>query len=88
VNVTFTADGWVDYRFWADGDRRIFRRLNHVIEDARRAPFDGTGKPERLKHVLAGCWARRITGEHRLVYMVRTLELGATLVVLQCRHHY
>jgi len=88
LNVVFTADGWGDYRFWADTDRQVFRRLNHVIEDARREPFGGIGKPEPLKHQLSGCWARRITGEHRLVYRVQTLDVGPAFVVLKCRYHY
>jgi len=66
----------------------VFRRLNALIEDTRRSPFEGIGKPEPLKANLAGSWSRRITGEHRLVYFVATYELGQTLVVTQCRFHY
>jgi toxin YoeB len=88
LNLLFTPDGWADYRYWADTDKQIFRRLNAVIEDARRSPFEGIGKPEPLKNVLAGFWARRITGEHRLVYAMNTYAFGQALVIAKCRFHY
>jgi toxin YoeB len=88
VNLCFTADGWADYRYWADTDKQVFRRLNGIIEDARRSPFEGIGKPEPLKHLLVGYWSRRITGEHRLIYTVKTYDVGQTLVIAKCRHHY
>jgi len=88
VNLLFTPDSWAEYRFWADTDKKVFRRLNAVIEDARRSPFEGIGKPEPLKANLSGSWSRRITGEHRLIYYVAMFDAGQTLVVTQCRFHY
>jgi toxin YoeB len=80
----FTPHGWEAYRHWVDTDHRVLRRVNRVIDAALRDPFTGIGKPEQLRHALAGAWSRRITDEHRLVYLVD----GADLVVLQARYHY
>jgi toxin YoeB len=88
VNLLFTPDSWAEYRFWSDTNKQVFRRLNAVIEDARRSPFEGIGKPEPLKANLSGSWSRRITAEHRLIYYVATFDIGETLVVTQCRFHY
>jgi toxin YoeB len=88
VNLLFTPDSWAEYRFWSDTNKQVFRRLNAVIEDARRSPFEGIGKPEPLKANLSGSWSRRITAEHRLIYYVSTFDAGETLVVTQCRFHY
>ena len=65
-------------------DRFVLRRINRLIDDVRRDPFGGIGKPEPLKHALAGAWSRRITDEHRLVYLVEADDL----VILQARFHY
>jgi toxin YoeB len=67
-----------------DEDRAILRRLNRLLADTLRHPYEGIGKPERLKHALAGTWSRRVTGEHRLVYLVD----GEDVIVLQARYHY
>lgn len=84
MRLVFTEHGWDDYTYWLRADRQVLERINRLIEDALRDPIDGIGKPEPLKHVLAGCWSRRITHEHRLVYLVD----GEVLVVLQARFHY
>ncbi len=84
MRLVFTEHGWDDYTYWLRADRQVLERINRLIEDALRDPIDGIGKPEPLKHVLAGCWSRRITDEHRLVYLVD----GEVLVVLQARFHY
>lgn len=84
MNVLFTDIGWQDYQYWLATDRAILKRINRLIEECRRTPFEGTGKPEALKHQLAGYWSRRITEEHRLVYAVE----DAQLVVIAARHHY
>jgi len=84
VRLVFTPHGWDDYRHWQAADRAIPRRVNRLIEDTLRDPFDGIGKPEPLKHVLSGTWSRRITEEHRLVYLVD----GDDLLVLQARFRY
>lgn len=84
MRVVFTPHGWDDYTHWQTTDRSILKRINRLIEDARRDPFAGIGKPEQLRHALSGTWSRRITEEHRLVYLVD----GDDLVILQARFHY
>jgi toxin YoeB len=84
LRLVFTPHGWEDYLHWHGADRQVLRRVNRLLEDCLRDPFDGIGKPEQLRHALAGAWSRRITEEHRLVYLVD----GDDLVVLQARHHY
>jgi toxin YoeB len=84
VKVAFTGKGWEDYVHWQTADRQILKRINRLIEDALRDPFEGIGKPEPLKYALAGAWSRRITEEHRLVY----LPMDDEIVVLQARYPY
>lgn len=87
MNVFFTTDGWADFCSWAGTETQ--RRVIELIEDARRHPFTGLGKPEALKGSLAGWWSRRITAEHRLVYRVRgKAGEDQRLEVIQCRYHY
>jgi toxin YoeB len=73
-----------DFRYWIETDRKIALRVFELIEAVLRDPFDGIGKPEPLKYVLAGCWSRRITQEHRLVYKVGERRID----FLQARYHY
>ncbi len=82
--LAFTPQGWEDYTFWQRHDKTMLKRLNRLISDSLWQPFEGLGKPEALRHDLAGCWSRRIDGEHRLVYRVQE----EMLVILQCRYHY
>jgi toxin YoeB len=84
VRLVFTPHGWDDYTYWLQADRQVLKRINRLIDDALRDPTDGIGKPEPLKHMLAGTWSRRITDEHRLVYLVEEEDL----VILQARFHY
>jgi toxin YoeB len=84
VRLVFTPHGWEDYLHWQSADRQVLRRVDRLLEDCLRDPFDGIGKPEQLRHALAGAWSRRITEEHRLVYLAD----GDDLVVLQARYHY
>ena len=84
MRLVFTPHGWQDYTWWQAADRATLKRINRLIEAALRDPASGIGKPEPLRHVLAGAWARRITEEHRLVYLVD----GDDLVILQARFHY
>jgi len=84
VRLVFTPLGWEDYLYWQTNDKPTLKRLNRLLEDTVRNPFEGIGKPELLRHVLAGCWSRRIDEEHRLVYLVD----GDDVVVLQARFHY
>ena len=84
MRVVFTPHGWEDYIHWLRADRSVVKRINRLIDDARRDPFEGIGKPEQLRHALSGAWSRRIDEEHRLVYLVE----GDDLVILQARYHY
>jgi toxin YoeB len=84
VKLAFTAQGWDDYVHWQTADRKVLKRLNRLIDDVVRDPYEGIGKPEPLKHALTGAWSRRITDEHRLVY----LPLENEVIVLQARYHY
>ena len=82
--LAFTPNAWEDYLYWQAQDKAVLRRINELIKEALRTPFEGRGKPEALKFELAGKWSRRINAEHRLVYMLD----GDRLVILQCRYHY
>ena len=82
--ISFEHQGWIDYLYWQDTDKSKLRRINQIIRDIQRSPFDGIGKPEPLRHNLAGLWSRRIDDEHRLVYAI----VGEDIVIVQCRYHY
>ncbi len=89
MNVHFSDYGSDDHLHWARADPDLHRRLNELIEDVRRHPFVGLGKPEALKGDLSGWWSRRITGSHRLVYRVRDRGTeGQRIEIIQCRYHY
>ena len=82
--VSFDLLAWEAYVYWQQQDKAIIHKINTLIKECQRHPFEGTGKPEPLKGDLSGYWSRRITREHRLVYSVR----GDTLLIAQCRFHY
>jgi toxin YoeB len=82
--VIFQGDTFEDFTEWARLDRKIYAKIVTLLKDVDRSPFTGLGKPEPLKHDLAGYWSRRITDEHRLVYQVNDTEI----VVASCRYHY
>ncbi|MCB1738678.1 MAG: Txe/YoeB family addiction module toxin [Gammaproteobacteria bacterium] len=84
MKLLFTESAWGDYAWIAENNRKLLKRLNTVIRDAMRSPFTGIGKPEPLKANLSGYWSRRITAEHRLVYLIE----GDELRVISCRFHY
>ena len=86
MRLLWSDDAWEDYVYWQQNDLKVLQAINDLIRDIRRDPFKGLGKPEPLKHSLAGWWSRRITREHRLVYRVsgRDAEL---LEIIQCRYH-
>ncbi|WP_026404912.1 Txe/YoeB family addiction module toxin [Actinomadura rifamycini] len=84
MKPSFTPEGWEDCTSWLSSDRQVLERINRLIDDALRDPYEGIGKPEPLKHALQGAWSRRITEEHRLVYLPRDDEL----IILQARYHY
>lgn len=88
MNVTFWPTAWDDYRHWQTHDGQIVDNIHTLIEECRRHPFKGTGRPEPLGGNLAGWWSRRITQEHRLVYRVLGAGKDQTLQVAQCRYHY
>ena len=84
MRLVFTPHGREDYTYWLSADRATLKRINRLIDDALRDPVAGIGKPEPLRHLLAGTWSRRISEEHRVVYLVD----GRDLVILQARFHY
>ena len=84
MRLVWTADAWSDYLYWQTTDRKMLKRVNQLLRDTLRDPFEGIGKPEPLKYGADGAWSRRITQEHRLVYMLA----DGDLVILQARYHY
>ncbi|GAB4561568.1 MAG: type II toxin-antitoxin system mRNA interferase toxin YoeB [Geothermobacteraceae bacterium] len=84
MKLIFSEHAWEDYQYWVKTDRKILKRVNALIRDIQRSPCAGTGKPEALKHGLAGYWSRRINDEHRIVYKVE----GASVFIAQVRYHY
>jgi toxin YoeB len=84
MNITFSKNAWEDYLSWQKEDKKILRKINELIKDIQRNPFEGIGKPERLKYDLAGLWSRRIDREHRLVYQVKDDDI----LIYACRYHY
>jgi len=84
MRLVFTTRSWDDYLYWQKNDKRMVRRVNDLIKDIQREPFQGIGKPEPLKHQLQGLWSRRIDEEHRLVYEIAQDELR----IIACRYHY
>lgn len=88
MKITFWPTAWDDYLHWQNEDAKLLNRLNGLIEECRRNPFRGTGKPEPLGGNLPGWWSRRINSEHRLVYRVTGKGDVQTLEIAQCRYHY
>ena len=82
--LTWTQSAWEDYQYWQTQDKKTLKRVNLLIQDTMRSPFDGIGKPEPLRENLSGFWSRRIDETNRLVYIVD----GVDLVVIACRYHY
>jgi toxin YoeB len=89
VRIHFTSNAWDDYQYWQKNDPSTLVRINALIEEVRRNPFKGLGKPEPLKRELSGWWSRRITAEHRLVYRVAgKADDDQRLEIIMCRYHY
>ena len=84
MTITFSSAAWADYLWIQEHDRVLLRRINQLIRDIQRSPFDGIGKPEPLKGKLSGFWSRRINEEHRLVYEVTPNGIA----IAGCRYHY
>jgi toxin YoeB len=84
MRIVFSKNAWEDYVSWQNEDKKILRKINELIRDIQRQPFEGLGKPEPLKYDLSGFWSRRIDCEHRLVYQVHERKI----LIYSCRFHY
>ena len=84
MKLIFSDHAWEDYLYWQTTDKKILSRINTLIKDIKRCPFEGIGKPEPLKHALAGYWSRRINDEHRIIYKA----LEDAILLAQLRYHY
>ena len=84
MKLIFAENAWEDYLYWQKTDKKTLKRINLLIRDITREPFEGIGKPEPLKHALAGYWSRRISDEHRIVYKIHQ----DSLLIVQLRFHY
>lgn len=82
--IKFSDRAWDDYLYWQQSDKITLRRINSLIKEIQRSPFEGIGKPEPLRHNLAGFWSRRIDEQHRLVYAIE----ADCILLAQCRYHY
>ena len=84
MRLIWSEKSWEDYLYWQAHDKKILKKINSLIKDIKREPFDGLGKPEPLRYELAGCWSRRITDEHRIVYEVEEQNIS----IVSCRFRY
>ena len=84
MRLVFAENAWSDYLYWQKTDKKMLKRINQLITDIQRTPFEGIGKPEPLKHALSGYWSRRIDSEHRFVYRIE----GDSILIAQLRFHY
>ena len=84
MKLVFLDQAWEDYLYWQTTDKSMLKKINALIKEIERTPFEGGGKPEPLKHNLAGLWPRRLNLEHRLVYKID----NDAVVIFQCRYHY
>ena len=84
MKLIFADAAWEDYLYWQKQDRKVLERINKLVQEVKREPLSGVGKPEPLRHALAGFWSRRITDEHRMVYRVE----GEQLLIAQLQYHY
>lgn len=82
--LSWSDEAWDDYLYWQSTDKQTLKRINALIKDIKRSPFDGIGKPEPLKHDLSGYWSRRIDKENRIVYKVAS----DSIIIAMCRYHY
>lgn len=84
MKITFSENAWEDYISWQNEDKKMLKKINELIKDIQRNPFEGIGKPEPLKFDLKGFWSRRIDREHRIVYQA----IESDLLIYSCRFHY
>lgn len=82
--LSWDINAWEDYLYWQQTDKAVIKRINMLVKECLRTPFDGIGKPEALKSNYSGFWSRRITDEHRLVYKIYEDRIH----IVQCRFHY
>jgi toxin YoeB len=82
--LAWTDDAWADYIYWQGQDKKTLKRINKLITDTKRSPFEGIGKPEPLKENLSGFWSRRVDESNRLVYTVN----DSHIIIISCRYHY
>lgn len=84
MRLIFAENAWEDYLYWQKTDKQTLKRINALIKEIKRDPFEGIGKPEPLKHALSGYWSRRINDEHRIVYKI----YQDSVLIAQLRYHY
>jgi toxin YoeB len=84
MKLIFSEQAWEDYLYWQKTDKKLLERINTLIKDTSRSPFQGIGKPEPLKNALSGYWSRRINDEHRIVYKIS----DGSMLIAQLRFHY
>jgi len=84
MKYLFVDESWEDYLYWQNTNKKAVKRINELLKDISRTPFDGLRKPEPLKYKYKGFWSRRIDGEHRLIYRVSDDEI----LIAKCRFHY
>ena len=84
MKIIWSEKSWNDYLYWQSTDKQLLKKINQLIKDIQRNPFDGIGKPEPLKHQFSGFWSRRITDEHRLIYEINENSIA----IASCRYHY
>ncbi|MFC2117327.1 Txe/YoeB family addiction module toxin [Bacteroidota bacterium] len=84
MRITFSKNSWDDYVSWQKNDKKVLKKINQLIKDIQRSPFEGMGNPEPLKYDLSGFWSRKIYLEHRIVYQVFNKEI----LIYSCKYHY
>ncbi len=84
MKLTFSTAAWDQYLYWQSSDKKVLKRINLLIKDIQREPYEGIGKPEPLKHGLASYWSRRINDEHRIIYKYQ----DDAILIAQLRYHY
>lgn len=84
MNLIFTANGWKDYLFWQENDKKMLNKINDLIKEISRTPYAGRGKPEPLKFDMSSMWSRRIDLKHRIVYQI----IDDDVLIYSCRYHY
>ncbi len=86
MKLSFEKGAWEEYLYWQKADKKVLRKINELIKEIRKSPFDGIGKPEPLRFDLSGYWSRRINQDHRLVYKIS--EHSNEIIIIQCLYHY